>query len=134
MIFRELNDDNYMLFAIRHYENPHSVTKEDFLDDLKRFKYVKRLLKRFKKTGVLKSHLLVNHFIILFNIFGDATIPLLFYKIDKELWSTMKSFLIFLNRLPQTPKSYIHDIHVDLECFRLLQLEYNETQDSEQDT
>ena len=52
MIFRELNDDNYMLFAIRHYENPHSDTKDDFLDDLKRFKYVKRLLKRFKKTGV----------------------------------------------------------------------------------
>lgn len=85
MIFNELNDDNYMLFAIRHYENPHSVTKEDFLDDLKRFKYIKRLLKRFKKTGVLKSHLLLNHFIILFNIFGDATVPLLFFKIDKEL-------------------------------------------------
>lgn len=132
MIFRELNDDNFMLFAIRHYENPHAVTKEDFLDDLKRFKYVKRLLKRFKKTGVLKSHLLVNHFIILFNIFGDATVPLLFYKIDKDLWPTMKSFLLFLNRFPQTPKSYIHDIQVDLECFKLLQLEYNgQGQDSE---
>ena len=125
MIFRELNDDNYMLFAIRHYENPHSVTKEDFLDDLKRFKYIKRLLKRFKKTGVLKSHLLLNHFIILFNIFGDATVPLLFYKIDKELWPVMKSFLIFLNRLPATPKCYIHDIQVDLDCFKLLQQEYN---------
>ena len=132
MIFRELNDDNFMLFAIRHYENPHAVTKGDFLDDLKRFKYVKRLLKRFKKTGVLKSHLLVNHFIILFNIFGDATVPLLFYKIDKDLWPTMKSFLLFLNRFPQTPKSYIHDIQVDLECFKLLQLEYNgQGQDSE---
>jgi len=121
-----------MLFAIRHYENPHSVTKEDFLDDLKRFKYIKRLLKRFKKTGELKSHLLVNHFIILFNIFGDATIPLLFYKIDRDLWPTMKSFLLFLNRFPQTPKSYIHDIKVDLECFRLLQLEYNgQGQDTE---
>ena len=122
MIFRELNDDNFMLFAIRHYE--------DFLDDLKRFKYVKRLLKRFKNTGVLKSHLLVNHFIILFNIFGEATVPLLFYKIDKELWPTMKSFLLFLNKFPQTPKSYIHDIHVDLECFRLLQIEYEQGQNS----
>ena len=126
MIFRELNDDNYMLFAIRHYENPHSVTKDDFLDDLKRFKYFKRLLKRFKKTGVLKSHLLLNHFIILFNIFGEATVPLLFYKIDKELWPTMKSFLLFLNRLPETPKCYIHDIKTDLECFKLLQTAYHE--------
>ena len=126
MIFRELNDDNYMLFAIRQYENPHSVTKDDFLDDLKRFKYGKRLLKRFKKTGVLKSHLLLNHFIILFNIFGEATVPLLFYKIDKELWSTMKAFLLFLNRLPETPKCYIHDIQVDLECFKLLQTAYHE--------
>ena len=131
MKFSELNDDNYMLFAIRHYENPHSATKEDFLDDLKRFKYIKRLLKRFKKTGVLKSHLLLNHFIILFNIFGEATVPLLFYKIDKELWPTMKSFLIFLNRFPQTPKCYIHAVQVDLACFRLLQTEYNGKQDSE---
>ena len=132
MIFHEINDDNYMLFAIRHYENPHSVTKEDFLDDLKRFKYIKRLLKRFRKNGELKSHLLLNHFIILFNIFGDATVPLLFYKIDKDLWPVMKAFLIFLNRLPQTPKCYIHDVKIDLECFRLLQIEYHrQGQDSQ---
>ena len=126
MIFNELNDENFILFAIKNYENPQAVTKEDFDKDLNHFKYIKRLLKRYKNTGVLKSHLLLNHFIILFNIFGEATVPLLFYKIDKELWPTMKSFLLFLNRLPATPKCYIHDIKTDLECFKLLQTAYHE--------
>ena len=109
-----------MLFAIRHYENPHSVTKDDFLDDLKRFKYVKRLLKRFKKSGVLKSHLLLNHFIILFNIFGEATVPLLFYKIDKELWGVLRTFIVYLGRLPEYPKTTLHDVPIDDRCMELL--------------
>ena len=63
MKFSELNDNNYVIFAIKNYENPHAVTKEDFEEDLKRFKWIKRLLKRYKTTGVLKAHLLINHFI-----------------------------------------------------------------------
>jgi len=59
MIFTELNDDNYLIFAIKHYDNPQAVTYEDFLNDMKKFKYIKRLLKRYKKTGDLKSHLLL---------------------------------------------------------------------------
>ena len=66
MIFNELNDDNFILFAIKNYENPQAVTKEDFDKDLNHFKYIKRLLKRYKNTGVLKTHLLLNHFIILY--------------------------------------------------------------------
>lgn len=85
MNFTELNEDNFLLFAIKNYENPQSVTKEDFNRDLNHFKYIKRLLKRYKNTGQLKSHLLINHFIILYNIFGDATTPMLFYKIEREL-------------------------------------------------
>ena len=57
MRFDELNDDNYMMFAIKHYENPQAVTQEDFYEDLKKFKYIKRLLKRYQKSGELKSHL-----------------------------------------------------------------------------
>ena len=86
MRFDELNEDNYVMFAIKHYENPHAVTQDDFYEDLKRFKWIKRLLKRYQTTGILKSHLLINHFIILYNVFGDATTPLLFFKIDRELW------------------------------------------------
>ena len=73
MLFNELNEDNFLLFAIRNYENPQAVTKEDFDRDLNHFKYIKRLLKRYKNTGQLKTHLLLNHFIILYNIFGEAT-------------------------------------------------------------
>jgi hypothetical protein len=122
MRFDELNEDNYILFAIKYYENPQSVTMEDFQSDLKRIRYVKRLLKRYKNTGELKTHLIVNHLIVLFNVFNDATVPLLFYNLEKDLWSYIKSFLIFLNRLPEYPKTQIHEIMEDTECLSQLQL------------
>ena len=132
MIFNELNDDNYLIFAIKHYDNPQAVTYEDFLNDMKKFKYIKRLLKRYKKTGDLKSHLLINHFIVLYNVFQDATTPLLFYKIEKELWEPMKTFVMFLGKLPEYPKCYIHDIKVDLYCLSELYKIYSK--DDEQST
>ena len=121
MRFDELNEDNYILFAIKYYENPQSVTMEDFESDLKRIRYVKRLLKRYKNTGELKTHLIVNHLIILFNVFNDAAVPLLFYNLEEELWPSIKSFLIFLNRLPEYPKTQIHEIVEDSECLSQLQ-------------
>jgi len=125
MIFNELNEDNFLLFAIKYYENPQAVTKEDFEKDLNHFKYIKRLLKRYKNTGELKTHLLLNHFIILYNIFGEATTPMLFFKIENPLWPSMKSFIIFLNKLPEYPKSTIHDIQVDINCLSELYKIYN---------
>ena len=125
MIFNELNEDNFLLFAIKHYENPQAVTKEDFDKDLNHFKYIKRLLKRYKNTGELKTHLLLNHFIILYNIFGEAATPMLFFKIEKNLWSCMKSFVIFLNKLPEYPKSSLHDVQVDINCLSELYKIYN---------
>ena len=130
MIFNELNEDNFLLFAIRYYENPQAVTKEDFEKDLNHFKYIKRLLKRYKKSGELKTHLILNHFIILYNIFGEATTPMLFFKIEQELWSSVKSFIIFLNRLPEYPQSSIHDIQVDINCLKELHKIYNGKEDS----
>jgi hypothetical protein len=121
MIFNELNEDNFLLFAIKNYENPQAVTKEDFDKDLNHFKYIKRLLKRYKNTGELKIPLLINHFIVLYNIFGEAATPMLFFKIEKELWSTMKTFILFLNKIPEYPKCYLHDIPVDLNCLKELQ-------------
>jgi hypothetical protein len=126
MIFNELNEDNFLLFAIKHYENPQAVTKEDFEKDLNHFKYIKRLLKRYKNTGELKTHLLLNHFIILYNIFGEATTPMLFFKIEKDLWASLKSFIIFLGRFPEYPKTSIHDISVDINCLSELYKIYNE--------
>ena len=126
MIFNELTEDNFLLFAIKNYENPQAVTKEDFDKDLNHFKYIKRLLKRYKNTGQLKTHLLLNHFIILYNIFGEAATPMLFFKIEKDLWSSMKTFVMFLGKLPEYPKSQIHDIQVDLTCLKELYSIYNE--------
>ena len=107
MRFNELNEDNFLLFAIKHYDTPNAVTKDDFLEALKRFKYIKRLLKRYDKTGILKTHLLLNHIIVVYNIFGDAATPILFFKIEPEYWKYLKSFVIFLNRLEPNSISHV---------------------------
>tara|TARA_B100000927_G_scaffold276528_1_gene257389 strand:+ start:1225 stop:1611 length:387 start_codon:yes stop_codon:yes gene_type:complete len=127
MLFNELNSENFLLFAIKNYENPQAVTREDFDKDLNHFKYIKRLLKRYKSTGELKTHLLLNHFIVLYNIFGEATTPMLFYKIDEqELWSCLKTFVVFLDKLPDFPHTYIHDLDVDDSCMQELISFHNE--------
>ena len=120
MRFDELNESNYMLFAIKFYDNPQSVTKDDFESDLKRIRYIKRLLKRYKNTGELKIHLIMNHLIILFNVFNDAAVPLLFYNLEEELWPIVKSFLVFLNRIPEYPKTKVDTIDVDQDCLNQL--------------
>ena len=84
MRFNELNEDNFLLFAIKNYDNPNAMTKDDFFEDLKKFKYIKRLLKRYVNQGILKSHLLLNHIIVVYNIFGDAATPLLIFKIESQ--------------------------------------------------
>ena len=116
MRFDELNENNYMLFAIKFYDNPHALTKEEFEDDLKRIKYVKRLLKRYINTGFLKTHLILNHLTVLFNVFGEAAVPLLFYNLEEDLWPSIKSFLLFLKRIPEYPKTHIHGIPEDQTC------------------
>jgi hypothetical protein len=121
MKFNELNDDNYLLFAIKYYDNPNAITKEDFFEDLSRFKYIKKLLRKYQKTNDLKVSLLINHFIIVFNVFSDAAIPLLFFKLETELWPSLKAFLVFLNRVPTYPKSFLDDIELDNNCLNTLQ-------------
>ena len=121
MRFDELNEDNYILFAIKYYDNPQSVTKEDFYNDLNRFKYIKKLLRRYLKSGELKVTLLINHFIIVFDVFNDATIPLLFFKLERELWPSLKTCLSYLNRIPEYPKTFLEDIPVDENCLKILQ-------------
>ena len=116
MRFDELSESNYMLFAIKFYDNPQAVTKDDFESDLKRIRYIKRLLKRYKNTGELKIHLILNHLIILFNVFHEAAVPLLFYNLEEDLWPSIKSFLVFLNRIPEYPKTKITEIKPDQNC------------------
>ena len=99
MIIDTLNPENFMFFGMKHYDNPQSVTYDDFLEDMMRFKYLKRLFGRYIKTGALRNHLIINHLIVLFNVFGEAAIPLLIFKIEMEYWAIMKSYLLYLNRL-----------------------------------
>jgi len=97
MLFDRLTKDNVLMFAIKHYDNPQAVGEKEFYDDMKRFKYLKRLFKKHTKTGILKERLIMNHIIVLANVFGpDAAKVLLFYKVGQEYWSTLKTFLIFL--------------------------------------
>jgi hypothetical protein len=117
MKFTELNENNFLLFAIKHYDNPHCSTRDDFYEDLKRFKYIKRLLKKYIKTGDLKTHLLLNHIIIIYNIFGDAGTPLLFFKLEREYWSSLKSILVFLNRIDE---SSMANVEIDEFCLQEL--------------
>ena len=113
MYFDELNEKNHLLFAIKYYENPHSVTVDDFMEDMKKFKYLKRLLKRYLKTGVLRTNLILNHLIVLFNVFGDGTLPLLMYKLEREYWSAIKTFLLYLNGYPDYLEGSLGDVKID---------------------
>merc|ERR1711991_1119670 len=97
--------------AIQNYNNPSSVTYSDFEEDLKRFKYIKRLLKRYATTGELKTHL-----ILLYNVFGEAATPLLFYKTEATYWRQITAFMLFLNRLPP------NFTDADEECLKSLNL------------
>ena len=120
MRFNELNADNFLLFAIKNYENPQAVSVDDFEKDLNIFRYIKRLLRKYKNGSDLKVHLLINHFIILYNIFGDAATPMLFFKLDEDLWPSLKAFVLILNRLPDYPRTVIHDLEIDEYCLNEL--------------
>ncbi len=102
------------MFAIKHYNNPQCEGELEFYDDLKRFKYIKRLFKKYVDNKVLKERLLLNHFIVLKNVFGpDASVTLLLYKVEKAHWHILKSFLIYLNILEENElKDIQHDSFV----------------------
>ena len=97
-MFKKITSENVNIYAIKHYDNPHCENEKEFYDDMKRFKYIKRLLRKYKETNVLKERLILNHIIILRNLFGpEACVTLLLFKIQQEHWETLKSFLLFLN-------------------------------------
>ena len=101
-MYEKITSDNIMMFAIKHYDNPQCEGEKEFHDDMKRFKYIKRLLRKYKETGVLKERLLLNHIIIINNLFGpEACVTLLLFKIQKEYWETLKSFLLYLNMISE---------------------------------
>ena len=120
-MYEKITSENVMMFAIKHYDNPQCESEKEFHDDMKRFKYIKRLLRKNKETGVLKERLLLNHIIILNNLFGpEACVTLLLFKIQKEYWETLKSFLLFLNILRHDEISDVEENTEVLEILRKL--------------
>ena len=99
-----LTDDNFLIYAIKCYDNPRCIMSE-FEDDLKRLKYIRRLIKRYKSTGDLKERLILNHIIVLSNVFGtEAAVRMLFFKIDSADYHILKTFMLFLNYMPKLVK------------------------------
>ena len=98
----ELTNENFLMYAIKHYDNPSCSGLKEFDDDLKRLRYIKRLLGRYKATGNIKERLIINHLVVLYNVFGvDAATNMLFFKIQERFWPQLKPFLVFLNYMPE---------------------------------
>ncbi len=110
-MFKEITKDTWLLYAQQNYDNPTFTKEQEFLDDLKRFKYLKRLFRRYTLTGEIKVRLIVNHIVVLQNVFGvEAACVLLLYKIDEQYWPILKTVLEHLDHL------YTHelkDVQVD---------------------
>jgi hypothetical protein len=102
-MIEHLNDDNFVTYAMRHYDNPQCHSVAEFEEDLRKFLYLKKLFSRYKKTGELSERLILNHLIVIYNLFGvEAATRMLYYKIEDEHWATLTTFLAFLNYMPET--------------------------------
>ena len=120
----ELTSENFLLYAIKNYYNPSCMGMKELEDDLKRFKYIKRLLIRYQKTGEVSEGLILNHLIVLYNVFGSVTTDMLFFKFDKLFWTDLKTYLVFLQRMPLktivTGGMTENDIPINQELFSVL--------------
>ena len=102
MVFDDLNEKNFLLYAMKEYNNPQCVQVEEFYDDLKKVKYIKRLFNQYLNEGVLKERLLLNHIIVFYNVFPvRSATRILFLKIEEEFWPILKTFLVYLSYMPE---------------------------------
>tara|TARA_Y100000033_G_C2694641_1_gene85455 strand:+ start:213 stop:581 length:369 start_codon:yes stop_codon:yes gene_type:complete len=100
-LFNELNNANFELYAAKYYNNPQCLSADEFYDDIARFKYVVRLLRRYRDTGKIQERLVLNHLISIYNVFKiPAANRMMFHKVDIDLWPALKTFLVYLNYLP----------------------------------
>lgn len=122
-----ISDLNFILYAAKHYDNPQCYDTNEFHDDLKRFKYIKRLFGKYEESGELRERLIINHIIILYNVFGEAATRMLFYKLV-GYYHYLKPFLVLLNHMPERIDSvgapgnviYSSDIHMDEDIVKVL--------------
>lgn len=112
----KLNENNFLVYAMHHYDNPQCHSLEEFEEDLKKFLYLKKLLSRYKKDGELRERLILNHIIVIYNVFGEAATNMLFHKIDKESWDSLITFLVYLEQMPEELPQYsikLSDVKLD---------------------
>lgn len=102
----KLSEENFLLYAMHHYEKASVVSIDEFEEDLKRFTYVKKLLNRHYTNDDLKERLILNHIIILYNVFGNHATNMLLFKVEKNQWPGLMTFLLYLNRLPEYIKEF----------------------------
>lgn len=126
MIFENLTNDNFLIYAMKCYDKPNTIMSE-FKEDMKRFNYIKRLFHKYRKNSELREQLVLNHLIVLYNVFGpEAATRMLFFKMLKDDYSALKTYLLFLNMMPNVVKSIrgqdirSSDIEVDLKIAEAL--------------
>jgi hypothetical protein len=115
-MLEKLSESNFLLYAMHNYDNPQCHSLDEFQEDLKKFLYLKKLISRYKKDNELRERLILNHIIVLYNVFGDATTNMLFYKIDEQSWDVLITFLVYLERMPEELPNYaikLSDIKLD---------------------
>lgn len=104
--FDRLTNKNYVMYAMKHYDNPQCLDIEEFYSDLNRIKYLKRLFRRYLTSGELKERLVLNHIIILYNVFGIVpTTRMLFHRMEDEFHPVLKTCIVYLNMLPEDEKA-----------------------------
>ena len=126
MSFDDLNNENFLMYAIKAYDKPNCIMSE-FKEDMKKFNYLKRLFRRYRKEGELKDRLVLNHLVVLYNVFGiEPTTRMLFYKVVEDDYSALKTYLLFLNNMPGVVKGIkgkdiiSSNIEVDLKIAEIL--------------
>ena len=126
MSFDNLTSENIMMYAMKIYDKPNCIMSE-FKEDMKRFNYLKRLFRRYRKIGEIKERLVLNHLVVLYNVFGaEALTRMLFFKMSKDDQSIVKTYLLFLSCMPDTVKGIrgqdilSSDIPVDLKVAEVL--------------
>ena len=120
-MYEKITSDNVNMFAIKYYDNPQCEGEKEFYDDMKKFKYIKRLLRKYNDSGVLRERLVLNHIIVLNNLFGpEACVTLLLFKIQREYWDTLKSFLLYLNIIREDELKEVQENKEVLEVLRKL--------------
>jgi hypothetical protein len=126
----ELTDATFDMYAIKHYDNPHCEGIQEFTEDLNRFKYLRRLLNKYEECGELRENLVLNHVVVLYNLFSDAATSMLFFRIEEKHWPIIAPFLIYLHRMPSEIRLSASrvirdsDIQIDMNVVRILR-EFN---------